>query len=174
MRLAMRVEFLPHEVDEVLYWAQEIEDVKRSNNVRNKKFDVNNTDVGVHAIGMLGELAAGRVLGAQPDWEIYLSGDDGNDMTAWGLTWQVKTSSMRKLIFNYESDFVTDAAVLVHHHASKHKVFEHPVFEVVGGISRKRFMALYYEHDFGYGVRLVVDADDLIGMETIKKARGAE
>jgi hypothetical protein len=167
----MRVEFLPHEVDEVLYWAQEIEDVKRTNNVRNKKFDVNNTDVGVHAIGMLGELAAGRVLGAQPDWAIYLAGDDGNDMTAWGLTWQIKTSSMRKLIFNHESDFITDAAVLVHHIAPKQRVFEQPVFDVVGGISRTRFMALCFEHDFGYGVRLVVDGDDLTSMETIKKAR---
>jgi hypothetical protein len=169
----MIVEFLSHEVDEVLYWAQEIEDVKRTNNVRNKKFDVNNTDVGVHAIGMLGELAAGRVLGAQPDWEIYLDGDDGNDMTAWGLTWQVKTSSMRKLIFNHESDFITDAAVLVHHLASKHKVFENPVFDVVGGISRARFMGLCYGHDFGYGVRLVVDGDDLTDMMTIKGKRDA-
>jgi len=168
----MIVEFLSHEVDEVLYWAQEIEDVKRTNNVRNKKFDVNNTDVGVHAIGMLGELAAGRVLGAQPDWAIYLSGDDGNDMTAWGLTWQIKTSSMRKLIFNHESDFITDAAVLVHHIAPKQRVFEQPVFDVVGGISRTRFMALCFEHDFGYGVRLVVDGDDLTSMKTIKKARG--
>ena len=168
----MRVEFLPHEVAEVLYWAQEIEDVKRSNNVRNKKFDVNNTDVGVHAIGMLGELAAGRVLGAQPDWEIYLDGDDGNDMTAWGLTWQIKTSSMRKLIFNSEKDFVSDGAVLVHHLASKQKVFDTPIFDVVGGISRKRFLNLYYEHDFGYGTRLVVDSDVLVDLEKIKQARG--
>jgi hypothetical protein len=169
----MIVEFLSHEVDEVLYWAQEIEDVKRTNNVRNKKFDVNNTDVGVHAIGMLGELAAGRVLGAQPDWEIYLDGDDGNDMTAWGLTWQIKTSSMRKLIFNHDSDFITDAAVLVHHLASKQKVFENPVFDVVGGISRARFARLCYGHDFGYGVRLVVDGDDLTDMMTIKGKRDA-
>jgi hypothetical protein len=168
----MRVEFLQHEVDEVLYWAQEIEDVKRTNNVRNKKFDVNNTDVGVHAIGMLGELAAGRVLGAQPDWDIYLAGDDGNDMTAWGLTWQIKTSSMRKLIFNHETDFVTDAAILVHHLAPKHKVFEQPVFNVVGGISKSRFLKLYYEHNFGYGIRLVVEGDDLTDMENIKKTRG--
>jgi hypothetical protein len=169
----MRVEFLPHEVDEVLCWAQEIEDVKRTNNVRNKKFDVNNTDVGVHAIGMLGELAAGRVLGAQPDWEIYLDGDDGNDMTAWGLTWQIKTSSMRKLIFNHATDFVTDAAILVHHAASKQKVFEYPVFDVVGGISRSRFMKLHYQYDFGYGVRLVVEGEDLTDMELIREARGA-
>jgi hypothetical protein len=33
-------------------------------------------------------------------------------------------------------------------------------------------MALCFEHDFGYGVRLVVDGDDLTSMKTIKKARG--
>ena len=168
----MRVEFLPHEVEEVLSWAKKIEEVKRSNNIRNKKFDVNNTDVGVHAIGMLGELAAGRIFSVDPDWGIYLSGDNGMDMFAWGLSWQIKTSSMRKLIFNSEKDFVSDGAVLVHHLASKQKVFDTPIFDVVGGISRKRFLNLYYEHDFGYGTRLVVDSDVLVDLEKIKQARG--
>jgi len=168
----MRVEFLPHEVDEVLYWAQEIDEVKRSNNIKNKKFDANNTDVGVHAIGMLGELAAGRIFGVDPDWEIYLSGDNGLDMFAWGLSWQIKTSSMRKLIFNSEKDFVADGAVLVHHLATKQKVFVEPVFDVVGAIGRNKFFDLYYEQDFGYGTRLVVDSESLIDLHKIKQARG--
>ena len=165
------VTFLPHEVEEVLDWAQEIENIKRINNVRNKKFDLNNSDVGVHAIGMLGELAAGQILGVQPDWEIYLSGDGGNDMSAWGLSWQIKTSSMRKLIFNSENDFVTDAAILVHHLSPKHQVFDNPVFDVVGAISRSRFFKLCYEHNFGYGFRLVVDADCLTDLEVVRRMK---
>jgi hypothetical protein len=166
------ISFLPHEVDQVLDWAKEIENIKRTNNVRNKKFDINNSDVGVHAIGMLGELAAGRILGVEPDWEIYLSGDNGNDMSAWGMSWQIKTSSMRKLIFNSMKDFITDGAILVHHLASKYEVFDNPTFDVVGAISHTKFVGLCYEHDFGYGSRLVVDADCLTDLLVVRGITG--
>jgi hypothetical protein len=52
-----------------------------------------------------GELACARYLDAELNLDFTKGGDDGNDLEAWGLKWQIKTSSIRKLIFNWHPRF---------------------------------------------------------------------
>lgn len=135
--------------------------IKAAHDIRDKKFDKTNTSEGVSLIGMMGEIAGCRVLGAEPNLSVMIGGDDGFDCVAHGLLWQIKTSSLPALIINSVDDFVADAALLVRHLAEKSSVAVDPRFEIIGGVSRKRFIKQHFLHDYGYGMRLVMNADDL-------------
>jgi hypothetical protein len=84
------------------------------------------------------------------------------------LKWQIKTSSIRKLIFNGIQDFKSDAAILVHSLSHRENIYEQPHFHILGGISKARFEKQHYKHDFGYGMRAVCDLDQLTALDTIK------
>ena len=161
----MIVKFDQDDVEFVQAWARACNAQK----TQDKKIDVTQTDEFVSCMGKFGEIAAGRALDAYPNFDITVGGDGGNDLKAWGMTWQVKTSSIRKLIFNSVDEFVSDAAVLVHLLSSKGSMFAVPHFHVLGGISRSRFEKQHYKHDFGYGMRAVCDLDQLTGLNTIKE-----
>jgi hypothetical protein len=142
-------------------WVERKLRVKETHDIRDKKFDRNNTSQGVSLIGIMGEIAGCRALRTEPNLEVMIGGDDGRDCKAFGLSWQIKTSGLRALIFNSADDFVADAALLVRHLADKHSVADDPTFEIMGGVSRKRFLRTHFLHDYGYGERLVMNADDL-------------
>lgn len=148
-------------------WVAEKLHIKATHDIRDKKFDRTNTSEGVSLIGMMGEIAGCKALGAQPNLSVMIGGDDGFDCEAHGLLWQIKTSSLRALIFNSVDDFVADVALLVHHLADKEAVGDDPRFEIIGGVSRKRFMKQHFQHDYGYGMRLVMNADDLTPIEKL-------
>jgi hypothetical protein len=60
----------------------------------------------ISAMGLFGEIAAGaRYWALCLTLDFTVGGDGGDDLEAWGLTWQIKTSSMSKLIFNGLDDF---------------------------------------------------------------------
>lgn len=148
-------------------WVAEKLHIKATHDIRDKKFDRTNTSEGVSLIGMMGEIAGCKALGAQPNLSVMIGGDDGFDCEAHGLLWQIKTSSLRALIFNSVDDFVADVALLVHHLADKEAVGDDPRFEIIGGVSRKRFMKQHFQHDYGYGMRLVMNADDLTPIQKL-------
>ena len=160
----MIVKFDQDDVEFVRAWSQSC----KAKKTQDKKIDATQTDEFVSSMGKFGEIAAGRVLGAFPNFDITIGGDGGNDLKAWGLTWQIKTSSIRKLIFNSLDEFTSDAAILVHLLSSKEKMYEIPHFHVLGGISKERFIKQHHTHDFGYGMRAVCDLDQLTPLETIK------
>lgn len=154
-------------------WVSEKLRIKATHDIRDKKFDRTNTSQGVSLIGIMGEIAGCNALNTQPNLEVMIGGDDGFDCVAYGLTWQIKTSSLRALIFNSADDFTADAALLVKHLADKHDVPDDPRFEIIGGVSRKRFLRECGEHNYGYGMRLVMPADELTAVETLLGMFGA-
>jgi len=154
-------------------WVADKLRIKATHDIRDKKFDRTNTSQGVSLIGIMGEIAGCRALDTQPNLEVMIGGDDGFDCVAYGLTWQIKTSSLRALIFNTADDFTADAALLVRHLADKHDVPDDPHFHIIGGISRNRFLRECGEHDYGYGMRLVMAADSVTPLETLLRVVGA-
>ena len=164
----MIVKFDQDDVEFVRDWAIQLETYKTANGCAFINFLEYSNEV-IECMGKFGEMAAARALNTYPNFDITKEGDNGIDLNAWGLTWQVKTSNIRKLIFNSLDEFVSDAAVLVHLLSSKESMFEVPHFQVLGGISRSRFEKQHYKHDFGYGMRAVCDLDQLTGLNTIKE-----
>ena len=164
----MIVKFDQDDVEFVRDWATRLDAYKRQNNIKDKNFFIDKCSE-TTAMGLFGELACARYFDVETNLDFTKGGDDGNDLKAWGLKWQIKTSSIRKLIFNSLDEFTSDAAILVHLISSKKQMFELPHFHVLGGISQKRFIKQHYTHDFGYGMRAVCDLDQLTGLNTIKE-----
>lgn len=127
------------------------------------------SDFGIHYIGMLGEIAVGRVIGTNVNAEITVGGDGGQDMDLYGQTIQVKTSSHanpprpRYLIFNNAEDFATDWAVSC-------SVQSPTVVKVHGFVGKEKFMRLAVNHDFGYGNRVCLDEQYLTPIEKFQEA----
>jgi len=95
------------------------------------------------------------------NWEIGHAGDSGADFTAFGLTWDAKTSTLTDLIFDDAAAFKADAAVLVQMLGDR----RHPVdgtFRVGGVCSRARFMRECEQHDYGHGTRLRLHVGRLV------------
>lgn len=153
----------------VVSWAHKMHDFKQLNSAQDKWFDKNNTSMNVIIIGKLGEVVAGMELGCAPSFDIYSGGDNGHDLNAWGLSWQVKTSSLPELIFNTKHEFVADAAVLVTHIATKQQVTCDPRFKILGGISRRKFVKCFVEKNYGYGSRFIVGCNELTALSVIKQ-----
>lgn len=141
---------------------------KKQYEVTDRKFDKNNSSYSVNLLGRLGEVACGRILGLPLDETITPSGDGGHDLvTPLGKNIQVKTSTLDKLIFNAADLFVSDMAVLVQFFGDKQLPHVDGEFILKGWIDRETFLDKHYNHDYGYGIRLVMDADQLRPIEEL-------
>jgi len=157
------------EVQDALDFIRNMRETKRKHNSKDMMFDINNTSEGINIVGHLGELAAAKYLDLDVNTEIYVHGDNGTDLELDGVSIQVKTSKLPKLIFNKESDFATDIAVLSQFIGKDNRhAEEDPVFLLWGWITKEDFMEKYYPHDFGYGTRLVVESIQLEPIEELK------
>jgi hypothetical protein len=113
-------------------------------------------------------MACGKGLGLQVDRTVTPSGDNGHDLsTALGKNIQVKTSTLPQLIFNAPELFVSDYAVLVQFFGDKQLPHVDSKFSLIGWTTRELFLANHYKHDYGYGIRLVMDADQLQPIEVL-------
>jgi len=164
----MIVKFDQNDVEFVRDWATRLDAYKRQNNIKDKNFFIDKCSE-TTAMGLFGELACARYFDVETNLDFTKGGDDGNDLKAWGLRWQIKTSSIRKLIFNGIEDFKSDAAILVHSLSQRQNIYEQPHFHLLGGISKERFIKQHHTHDFGYGMRAVCDLNELTPLETIKR-----
>lgn len=151
-----------------LRFVHKVRENKRIYEVTDKKFDKNNSSYSVNLMGRLGEIACAKTLGLQVDNSIVPSGDDGHDLkSALGKSIQVKTSTLPQLIFNAPELFVSDYAVLVRFIGDKQLPHVDSKFEIMGWIEREIFLANYFNHDYGYGIRLVMNADQLKPIEEL-------
>jgi hypothetical protein len=151
-----------------LRFVHRVRENKKQYEVTDRKFDKNNSSYSVNLMGRLGEIAAARILGLQTDDSIAPSGDNGHDLTTvLGRTVQVKTSTLPQLIFNAPELFVSDVAVLVKFTGDKQLPHVDSEFDVMGWVTRESFLANHYLHDYGYGVRLVMDANQLQPIEEL-------
>jgi hypothetical protein len=160
----------PEEVQVTLDFIKRMREDKVAHDVADKMFDINNTSEGINIIGHLGEMAVGKVLQVPVDTEVRTGGDDGNDLHYLGNTIQVKTSTLKSLIFNHPRLFKSDLAVLVQFiGADKRKAEDDPRFVIWGWMERKEFLDKHYTRNFGYGNRLVVDAENLLPLDMIEE-----
>lgn len=166
--MAIELELTEDQIMDSLRFVHRVRENKKQYEVIDRKFDKNNTSYSVNLLGRLGEMACGKVLGLPVDDTITPSGDDGHDLTTpLGKNIQVKTSTLDKLIFNAGHLFVSDYAVLVQFVGDKQFPHVDGKFRILGWIDRETFLAKHYNHDYGYGVRLVMDADQLKPIEEL-------
>jgi hypothetical protein len=166
--MAIEVILTEEELIDGLRFVHRVRENKKQYEVTDRKFDKNNSSYSVNLMGRLGEMACARILGLHTDDSISPSGDDGHDLkTQLGKTIQVKTSTLDRLIFNAPELFVSDIAVLVQFFGDKQLPHVDSKFHVIGWIDRETFLANHYKHDYGYGIRLVMDANHLQPIEVL-------
>lgn len=150
------------EVFEGLEFVRKVRENKEKHGVRDMMFDLNNTSEGINIVGHLGEVAAAKLLDLKVNRDIYVHGDGGMDLELNGVTIQVKTSKLPKMIFNHHLDFSTDIAVLSQYIGKDNRnAQDDPRFAIWGWIDKEGFMEKYYPYNFGYGNRLVVESIQL-------------
>lgn len=158
-----------HEVQQTLDFIKRMREDKVAHDVVDKMFDINNTSEGINIIGHLGEMAVGKVLNIPVDMEVRTGGDDGNDMEYLGNTVQVKTSTLKALIFNAPHLFKSDMAILVQFIGEdKRQAEKDPRFVIWGWMSREDFMEKHYAHNYGYGERMVVDSEYMLPLDMVE------
>jgi hypothetical protein len=166
--MAIRIILTEDEIIDSLRFVHRVRENKKQYEVTDKKFDKNNSSYSVNLLGQLGEVACARGLGLQVDRTISPSGDNGHDLvTSLGKNIQVKTSTLPQLIFNAPELFISDIAVLVQFYGDKQLPHVDSEFDLVGWVTREVFLANHYLHDYGYGTRLVMDANQLQPIESL-------
>ena len=166
--MAIDIELTLDEVVNAIRFVHLVRENKKQYEIVDQKFDKNNSSYSVNLMGQLGEVACGKGLGLQVDRSVSPSGDNGHDLsTPLGKNIQVKTSTLDKLIFNAPELFVSDYAVLVQFFGDKQLPHVDSKFTIVGWTTRELFLANHYKHDYGYGIRLVMDADQLQPIEVL-------
>lgn len=166
--MAIEVLLTEDEIMDSLRFVHRVRENKKQYEVVDRKFDKGNTSYSVNLLGRLGEMAVARVLSLQPDNSITPGGDDGHDLVSvLGKTIQVKTSTLSSLIFNAPELFVSDIAVLCIFEGDKVLPHVDGKFTVSGWIDRQTFLDSHYKRDYGYGMRLVMDANQLKPIEDL-------
>lgn len=135
--------------------------IKAPHGVRSQRF-CDNTDFGIHMIGVMGEYATAKHFGVKVDTEISLSGDDKvSDLEIGDYRVQIKTRLPQRpplyLYFNSLDLFRADRAVCA-------LVPGPATVELVGWMDRERFAEEARPINFGYGVRYAVPEDRLQDM----------
>lgn len=129
---------------------------------QNHKIAPHLSNIRVHFMGALAEIAVARALGCDVDTRGLAGGDDGVDMTWNGHTIQVKFNSLKygDLRFNSLDDFKTDIAVLVVPEKGDD-------LYIAGWVTKAQFEDRARVKDFGYGARLCVEQADLTPMKIL-------
>jgi hypothetical protein len=96
------------------------------------------------------------------DRKLHLHGDAGWDITENQDKYQVKYNTYRngQLYFAKLEEFKAPVAILVTNNKDM-------TFEIVGYITRERFMKEHYETDYGYGTRYAVNQEQLDPITTL-------
>jgi hypothetical protein len=175
-KLPIEVKLNEEEVKKSVNFIRRLQEDKQKHGVTDRMFDRNNTSSGINQVGHLGEVAVGKVLGLPVDYKIRTGGDEGFDLQLNRATIQIKTTSTQtaSLIFNAKHLFSADVAVLVQFvGADKKQSEKDPRFKIWGWCTRSHFMSNYYNHDYGYGMRLVLDSENLWSLNSLLEEYGA-
>lgn len=165
----LSVELNDTEVQETLDFVEAMRVDKVDHKVKDMMFDQKNTSEGINIIGHLGEQAVGKVLDIPVDTEVRTHGDAGWDLEYKGLKIQVKTSTLPKLIFNAPRLFSADIAILAQYVGEDRKNAQAtPMFRIWGWTTKKEFLEKYYNENYGYGDRFVLDAHELHALDCLE------
>lgn len=110
--------------------------------------------VEANALGFMAEFAVCRAFNTQPP-RLNIATDGGVDLWLHDIAVDVKFSKTDKMIFDSVGKFRANVAILAT------ATSEPDCIELCGWIGKRAFTENAYKHDFGYGERLVMDADDL-------------
>jgi hypothetical protein len=148
-----------HDLIMAAHYAGLIEGVKslqlKNGEIKNNRIS-NQTDFGIHYVGMMGEVAVSKSLGLPLRTDITIGGDGHIDMTHQSQTIQIKTSTHpttptpRLVIFNSIEDFATDWAILC-------SIQNAYTVRIHGFASKRKFVSNVVTHEFGYGTRYCLD-----------------
>lgn len=121
-----------------------------------QRFHAGETSLDGHVLGVLGELAVGRFLGADIDKKRRQEGDQGFDFEIRGITIDVQTTPYDPGFLKYDEAkhrFRADIAVMV----EQVSILE---YKLAGCISIDQFIERAFWKDFKHGNRLTVDPRD--------------
>ena len=128
------------------------------------------------AVGVLGEMAVGKLLGQHINTEIYEGGDDGVDFRYKGVTIDAKCTEYINgvLVFDEIEKFRSDVAFFVivtyndrDEYGRKLPVHQHTASaKSIGWLSKRQFIANCVERKIGREVRVVVPQELLNPVET--------
>ena len=159
-------------------WTNAKQAFKKQHRVVDQWYDRNSNSAAVDLMGRLGEIAACRALDLDwstvLDWEIRPEGDSGIDFVAYGYRWDVKTSTLRDLIFNSTEHFKADVALLVQLVGDRQRP-EDPasVWRVWGVCSQAKFQRDCVEHVYDERKRVKVTNDKLVSVDEFFAHLGA-
>ena len=132
---------------------------KREFGVPTHKVDESRSDYKIDYLGVLAEMAVGKMLGVPHNTHERLCGDDGYDMTWCGKRCEVKFTFYAKghLLVKRKEDVVADLFILVTgNDRSMH---------LLGWTDRKTFLRLGEVKDFGYGAVYALNQTKLKSMD---------
>ena len=143
-------------------------DRKESLGITSKKFDPSKSEWDAHYQGILGELGAARALCLPIDTTELLSGDGGVDLhLSCGLSAEIRYRTKRGWDFALNGGDISylnsDVGILVWPGMRDNSV------ELVGWTTRLHILQKGQIMDFGYGPRLVLNHQDVVGMEKLRK-----
>ena len=147
-----------------LVCAWERNELKVHAGVQTKKFLKDRDDLTTHVIGILAEMAVAESLGASIEMDARLTGDDheADHRLPSGERIQTKYRLRRGWDFALSGDsldeFKADYGVLVWPEMTQRTGPHDLSMEIVGYVSRAEFQRLAVTKDYGYGPRLVIEA----------------
>ena len=169
----MRISFSPDSyrlaVDAAIAVSENKSALNATGEVANRRVDTRRTDFEVNLIGTLGEVAVCTALGVPFEMVVKRFGDGGSDLHVNGYSLQVKTRSKHyaKCYLIVKDLEKTDADVFVS------CAMDGPAtVEILGAISRTRFIREAVDRDFGYGPLPCIDSSLLMDIGSTKAILG--
>ena len=165
----MRVSFTPAEyrlaVDAAIAVSENKAVLNASGEVVNRRLDLKRSDFEVNLIGALGEVAVCTALGVPFQMTVKQFGDDGSDLEFNGYSLQVKTISnlYAKSHLVVRDMTKTNADVFV-----ACALAGPATVEILGAISRTKFLREAVDKDLGYGPMPSIDTRLLTDIDSAK------
>lgn len=149
------MEFDAFDMAHLVLYAERVRCVKDALKVASRKYDSTQSEFELDFIGAMGEYAVCKYFDIPMNREIYIGGDNGVDIDIHGSTCQIKTINPKwndpDLYFNDESCFSTDVAICT-------KIISPVKVEIIGCISKRKFMTICFPTNYGHGPRIAVKA----------------
>jgi len=159
--------FTPEDLEIAAKLAHLRNDRKERLKIKSKKFDPAKSEYDAHYHGILGELGAARALGLAIDTRELLSGDNGIDLEAAGLSIEIRYRTRRGWDFALNGGNISflksDVGILVWPGE------EPETIELVGWTSRIHLLGVGEIMNFGYGDRLVLEQHKMLPMSKLMK-----
>lgn len=135
---------------------------KEQHRIKHKRIDSKRDNYAITREGLMGEWALSIALEKPVNTDLYLGTDDGYDFEYEGYTIDVKTTRAKYLLFQNLDKFKADVAALV-------KIINDYEMEIIGIISKKKFVEIHEVKNLGYQDNCVVPPEKLLPIEEFRR-----